>query len=348
MLNGKSFTADCTLVPGVPNVFKLTCENEDDLGAEVTLRTDAAGQVGGAETTSTEGDVTVKTEVPGMGGVGDVPGPASPGQAAAGLLIPSLLAAVLRGLLGGGGGRPVSPVAPRPATPPPPGPPLDGKQAADGKAGTSLKPPPPPPPPVVDATTARALATFDKLSQLAAGNNNPDLAAAVEKAAREALGPDGKVSPERWAAAKAELKQALTRYEQSGDKPTWIAADVARSAARATYDLGAGAATGVAGIATGLGSLGWSAVKGAVGVVAHPIDTTVSAVQAVGQWADNNCPEIKQGFDRGVAEGKLGEVAGHAFAGFGFAVCQAGKALGNFVRNDVLPIDEVKSLFGAY
>ncbi len=110
-VSGEAMTASCEMAPRVVNVFKITAENEARLGAEFTLTFDATGKLVGAKTTSAEGDVT--SDAPGvgsgsgpvgLGGVGNVPGPATQGQAAAGILTPALLAILLHGLLGGGGG----------------------------------------------------------------------------------------------------------------------------------------------------------------------------------------------------------------------------------------------------
>jgi hypothetical protein len=67
----------------------------------------------------------------------------------------------------------------------------------------------------------------------------------------------------------------------------------------------------------------------------------------VGNWAEANCPRIREEFNRNLAAGEYGRAATAAFAGFGFAACQAGKAVKAYVRDEVLPVDELKSLFSA-
>jgi hypothetical protein len=121
-LSGEAMTASCEMAPRVANVFRITADNEARLGGEFTLTFDANGKLVGAKVTSAEGDLTTDApgltgpegggSVAGLGGVGNVPGPATQGQAAAGILTPALLAILLHGLLGGGGGGGTTPPVP--------------------------------------------------------------------------------------------------------------------------------------------------------------------------------------------------------------------------------------------
>jgi len=117
-VTGTTFSASCERAPGVGNVFKITADNEARLGAEVTLAFDRSGKLLDVRTTSVEGDVTTEAARPpaGLGGAGQVPGPATPAQAAAGILTPALLGLLLHGLLGGRGDE-----GPTPPPPVPPG-----------------------------------------------------------------------------------------------------------------------------------------------------------------------------------------------------------------------------------
>ncbi len=120
-LSGQAMTASCELVPRVVNVFRITADNEAGLGGELTLTFDASGKLASAKVTSAEGDLANDAPgvmgnegggVSGLGGAGNVPGPATQGQAAAGILTPALLAIILHGLLGGGGGGGTPPPVP--------------------------------------------------------------------------------------------------------------------------------------------------------------------------------------------------------------------------------------------
>lgn len=149
-----SFTAECDYVPDVTNQFKIVFDNEAQLSAEQTITMNADGTGGKQTTTDKSGNTTVEvpppsTEVPGLGPVGNVPGPESVIKGIIGVIAPGLvgiLGGLISGILGGGT-VPPPPVGPKgPQAPPkrPEGPddkkkPVDDKKKKEGKTKEQIE-----------------------------------------------------------------------------------------------------------------------------------------------------------------------------------------------------------------
>lgn len=142
--SNNSFVAECAFERGVPNQFKIVFDNEAQLSAEQTINVNADGKVGSQTTTDASGNTTVDAplpegDIPGLGQVGNVPGPEDVIKGVIGVVAPGLVG-VLGGLISGilGGGKVPPPVPPAPPTKPVPPPkkptgPDDKKKKPEGK-----------------------------------------------------------------------------------------------------------------------------------------------------------------------------------------------------------------------
>ena len=150
--------------------------------------------------------------IPGLGGAGKVPGPASILSGIVGTLVPGVIG-ILGGLVGGlrRGAPPSTPRPPAPRGPrrrPPPPPPA--RQVA--RAPAKPLPPPPkrapkPPPPPDEAT--RLKNRLDELEKRAKQSGNDGLRKWVENTRKEAFNPDGSVNREKISEARSKLGEAL-------------------------------------------------------------------------------------------------------------------------------------------
>jgi len=132
-----SFSAECDYVPRTDNQFKIVFDNEAQLSAEQTINMNADGTGGQQTTTDKTGNTTVNVpppEIPGLGPVGNLPGPESIIEGIIGVVAPGLvgiLGGLLSGILGGGGTVPTVP----PVVPQVPKPPLKKPTGPDGQPG---------------------------------------------------------------------------------------------------------------------------------------------------------------------------------------------------------------------
>lgn len=122
--NGR-FTASCDFAPKVDNTFRIVFDNADQKSAEQNISFSAQGKFIQNTTTNAVGNTQVNVPIavtPGLGSVGNIPGPASLIQGILGVVAPGVLG-ILGGLLGGlfGGGTsvppPISPQTPPPTSP---------------------------------------------------------------------------------------------------------------------------------------------------------------------------------------------------------------------------------------
>lgn len=404
------FHASCERVAGVGNVFKLTADNEAGLGAEVTLAFDASGRFLGLHTTSTEGDVTVEGRPPaGLGGAGSVPGPATAGQAAAGILTPALLGLLLHGLLGGSGGG---------SGPPPPKPtgrgrthrgtgegaapdvepegddsgtgadaegegdgaggkggvakgrhgkPTAGREGGTGGAstpppagahgGAASQPAAPKPAAAAAGPAAPALAgperdALDQLGRLenrARFSHSDVLTKALADARASCVRPDGSIDLDRWKASSGAIRDAFGAYGREGAEPNSYVGDVVREVGYAPVEAIGKAGSTAAGLVRGIGGLAVSGVKGIGSIVEgilHPGYFATGAKAKVNEWVAKNCPGESKALRDAMMDGRPLDALASMARTAGTAGGQLLSAAAHFMKSEVLPVDEIQSLFG--
>jgi hypothetical protein len=289
---------------------------------------------------------------PGLGGVGEVPGPADPVQGLLGMLAPGLLG-ILGGLLfsgGGGGGTPVAPGTPTAPGGPAPGGGGPGSDPApgDGPAGTQ-GPSPVGTSPGGGITTQGAINALTLAMNQAVDTNNTAMADAVNNAQSDLLDANGNVIPEKYAAAIKAIREA------SGTDPKQISAtdfsdpnsdtDAALKAARDTW-LGKKVEAGA------------GAVVGAVSSTGHNLALLADAawnwkyfLKGAEAATQNVAPAESQAMDSALADGRYLDALGAGAMKYGKGYLAANDAVnkvGATIATDMvvgmLPVDEVKTL----
>lgn len=269
--------------------------------------------------------------VPGMTGVGPMPGPGSLGQALVGTLLPPLLITLgqlLAGVRGGAG------VPPLPVAPPKPNAPAGAPPAA---------PTPPPARPAVPAIDPVWKQRLDRLEQVAKHDRNGALAAAVQTVRSQLGGPR---DPKAWAAAQQQLKDALGQLDQALPKPNGVGWDAAASVVGGVRDTAVqagGAIRDAGGAIAGFPGSVWQGLKGIGNGLLNPGHFVAGVNGLARDWVAKNLKTESQAFVQGLKDGKLGAALGALGQGM---VKAAGSALGaawEKVGKSVLPVDELKS-----
>lgn len=205
---------------------------------------------------------------PGIGGIGDLPGPDNLAQTLAGILLPGIVG-ILGGILAGTEGG-IKPEAP-PDEPRPEGPEGEDEETDDDDAGEdgsdSRRKKRRPAAGGMDPATRHAqnvLDIFDKRSEI---DHNPKLKALADKARATAFKPDGNIDPEKWAQIKEEMRDAIS--DQIG--PTGIASTIIIE--------------------------NQAIAEGVYNTAADAVDKTKEGVQVVGDGISKAARSVKEGFE---------------------------------------------------
>ncbi|MGE4070344.1 MAG: hypothetical protein AB7E72_04150 [Lysobacterales bacterium] len=324
----------------------------------------------------TPSGVAVDGVVPGLNGIGDLPGPRNGIEALVGTLGPGalgLLGALLSGLLTAPGPLPQPPAPPqsprrrrRPGDhgdadsapdadddnedekgdsehPDRGGAPATTRRRRGGKDGDAAKPQPAPPPGPGDHVRRR----LEQMRRIAERNGNRELKEAIDRAASLGFGANGRFNPEAWKAAQKELWAARDRSLGQIPSPNSALRDALGSgvvAVGSALGQGARAAGSMVG---GLASLVSGGVRGAAAIgdaVVHLPSFVRGANDCVGQWADRNASTEKRIFTEGMRDGRVGDaLIGLAMGGVKAGAGIAGRAA-SFIKKDVLPWEEVGAL----
>ncbi len=186
---------------------------------------------------------------------------------------------------------------------------------------------------------------LNHLNSFARRNNNPELASIVDKYKNSLVGPDGKVRPEAWNALRNEVRGAIDKWAQSGEKPnSWIwDAGASALGAGKEFVVQVGGVIKDAAIWVGTKELELG------DALLHPIDTwnsmkeTGKAVLAnTMNWMDEHIGrDLAREFNSAMKDGRYWD----AMKAFGKAEGILLTELGKTIGKEILPIDEIKSFF---
>ena len=277
---------------------------------------------------------------PGLGGIGDVPGPADPVQGLLGVLAPALigvLGAVLLGGAGGGGtGTPVAPGGPGGA----------GSPGGSGGSGGPGGPGPTGTSPGGDGITTQG--AIDKLTYAmnqAVATNNTAMAEAVSNAQADLLDADGNVIPGKYAAAIKAIRAAAglgAGLAGTGDfyDPN-SGTDAALKAARDSW-LGKKVDAGVGSVVSFASSAGHG-----ISQIADALWNPRYFLKGLEAATQNVAPAESQAMDSALADGRYLDALGAGAMKYGkgyFAGYQAVGSVGVSMVTGMLPVDEIKTL----
>lgn len=372
--NGR-FTASCDFFKGVENTFRVVFDNADEKSAEQNVTLSPSGQFVRNTTTGADGNTQVGASVPvspGLGPVGNIPGPKNLVQGVLGVLGPGVLG-ILGGWLSGilGGGRVPPPTPPTggkpPAAPPKP---LDPKnkpkfplQKPDPKGKTTQektngsdknKPPEKPkkpdkPKPPNDPATQSAQNTLKYVEGRPNLMKDPQIKDLVKAAKESCFTPDGKVIPDKWNAVKEALKNAVNPGPETGS--SGIASETIKAIGKTVKDVASEVGGAVKNIGIGIKDGVVAAGKGfkAIGdAVLNPGYFVKGVNESFKNWIRTNAPEAPKQFVDALKEGRYLDAVKTILVTegklFGSAIMGIGKGLVGIVK-EMLPYEEVKSLF---
>lgn len=270
---------------------------------------------------------------PGLGGVGTVPGPANSTQGLVGMLAPGLLGLLGGALFGGLGGGTTAPVVP------------GGPVGSGGQA------------PVSDAATRAARDELTRLWNRANATKNPALGDAVTRAFAQAFDANGDLIPEKWAALRAEIRDAVTYKPSVLDRyyglPDAIRApgDALKAGVWTIGDTAGAIGEGAVNLVRGVGSGIYSAGKGLVQIgdaIAHPKMFAKGLDDTVRSFVTENTGAEGKEFTQALRDGRYLDALDADLRGtaklFGAAASKTGSKVWGVAR-DLLPVDEVESFF---
>ncbi|MBU0608164.1 MAG: hypothetical protein KKI08_09755, partial [Armatimonadetes bacterium] len=315
--------------------------------------------------------------IPGLGGAGKVPGPATIIEGIVGTLVPGII-----GILGGlivGLRRPQVPTSPppgprRPPSRPPPPPPGERTKVPPPPYKPPLKPPPPP-----GDEAAKLREKLDRMRKRADRIRKPELTKWADDTGKAALKPDGTVDQEKLKESYDKLGGLFNIPDPEAGKGVLdhvkdlagLGLDVTKGLAgglagamtggdttegqvyvkaglNTVYDAGAAIAGGIKTFVGGLVGIPGQVVDG-VGVISR----TVRDLKYFGRglddkarnWINTEGAADKEAFRNAMKEGRYLDALGNLAKGVG----NMGLALGGKVwevAREFLPADEIKSFFG--
>lgn len=308
--------------------------------------------------------------VPGLNGAGELPGPRNAAEGLVGTFGPAalgLLGALLSGLLAPPGQPPQKPpLRPRRATRRKGDERDKASQAEDtqepadddGKAPEEPRKQPPGGPqqprrrsgsraPAPDDPGTHVRERLEQLRRNAERSGHHELGAAIDRAIERSFDRDGRLDPESWKQAQAELKGVRDSAWRNLAAPTSLPGDLIRMG---PYALGRGVLSGfeaAGGMLVGIGRIGVGAVKSVADfgdAIFHPGHFTRGASDAIGRWAERNAATEKRIIEEGLRQGRTGDaLIGLAMGGVKAGIAAA-KAVGGFVKREILPWEEIESL----
>lgn len=284
------------------------------------------------------GDAEAET-VPGIGGVGPLPGPADLRQALVGLLGPTLIGLIGHLASGRGGRGPTAPHKPRPP------PPRRRKTEPRRKEGSDKTAPPARTP---DDEAARVQAVLDRLSDRAWSTGSVELGEAVAKARREAIGPDGKLDPLAWREAQREIREALGKLHRNIGEPNGWVYDSLAAGVGAVGELGVGVVKGAGNLLLGLGQTllnGLSGLQRIGEAILNPGTFLRGLKEVLGTWTDKHAAAERQAFNEALRDGRVGDALRSLGRGAVKGVGHLGAKAWEYLRKDVLPWDEISSFW---
>jgi hypothetical protein len=270
---------------------------------------------------------------PGLGGVGNLPGPADGTQGLIGMLGPGfigLLGGVLFGGLGGGTTAPVGP---------------GGPVGTGGRAPTG------------DAAARAARSELTRLLNRAGVLKNQAMADAVNRAQAGAFDANGNLIPERWAALRQEIRNVAGAKTSLLDAyynlPDEIRApgDALSAGASTIGDTVGAVGDGAVNLIKGVGSGIYSAGHGLMQIgdaIAHPRMFARGLDDMAREFVTQNTgPEGKE-FTQALRDGRFFDALGADLRAttklLGAGASEAGSKVWGVAR-DLLPVDEVESFF---
>lgn len=185
---------------------------------------------------------------------------------------------------------------------------------------------------------------LEQLRRMAESKGSRELLAAIDKAMAQGFGKDGKFDPEAWKAAQKDLWAVRDRAWKNLSGPN----SLFRDALGVTFGAPAqGAMMGIRAAGSMIGGLmvgGYKGIK-AIGDAALHLGTFLrGAGETISQWADKNAVTEKKGFTEGLRDGRVGDALIYLGMGTLKAGYQAGGKVVNFIKRDILPVDELSSL----
>ncbi|MDO8689845.1 MAG: hypothetical protein Q7R39_07515 [Dehalococcoidia bacterium] len=185
-----------------------------------------------------------------------------------------------------------------------------------------------------------------QLGNLANKHKDPALADLYNKYKDRLTGPDGKPRPEEWQKLRDEFQKITQGRVDAGEKPnSWIW-DVAATPFRTVKEAGGMVGGVLVDFGTGVGTV----LVGVGNAIIHPMDTATGVAQGLGnimintgRWLDTipGMKETAKDFRDAMKEGRYGDALGDWAKVTSTILWEGGKAVGH----EMLPIDEIKSLF---
>ena len=217
-----------------------------------------------------------------------------------------------------------------------PGTRLPGISAAPSAPPTSGLPP---------LTAPDAMARLGRLSQFARRSGNPELTRILDRYGKSLVGPDGKVRQDQWDRLRQEVRSAVEKWSQSGEKPnSWIW-DAGSSVIQAGAEFGRQVGGVIKDAAIWVGTKELEIAD----ALLHPVDTLDSLKQTgkavlvnTMNWMDQHIGrEVAHQFQDAMKEGRYWD----ALKAFGRAEGRLISEVGKSLATEMLPVDEIKSFF---
>lgn len=314
---------------GTETAFE-TKTHTQDFKNELTLKA-SSGEAGQAEEEqSAEGSQEdqgagtseeSRTILPGINGIGDIPGPDSPLEAVAGLLVPGIIG-ILGGLImGGGAGLAEPPASEPPATEP----------SDDGRV-----------PPAVDPATRNARDLLDMFDKRAHIDRQPDVWKIVNDARKDAFDPNGNLIPEKWAEVNSKLRDAISEHAGEPGEVSIVREhiDGVINSAEQVKDV-----TGE--LLTGAGDALRKGFGGVADGIMNPADFFRGVREGVLDWSHKNTEDWRK-FGTDVSQSFEKEGPGSALQVITENLVNSEKKLWGGIwetGKEFLPVEELKSFF---
>lgn len=263
--------------------------------------------------------------LPGINGIGDIPGPDSLPEAAIGLLIPGIIG-VFGGLVAGGGG---TGLAEPPTGEEPEGP--EEPSSDEEAASRSFDP--------ATRHAKNVLDIFDKRTQL---DKNPELKELADKARETAFDADGKVIPEKWNEIKDQMRDAIITHAGDPGEVSIVREhiDGVINSAEQAKDIGGD-------LLTGIGDYLKKGFGGIADGIMHPADFFRGVREGVLDWSHQNTEDWRQFGDK-LSHSFKEEGPGSAIQVLTESLVDSEKKLWGGIwqtGKELLPVEEIESLF---
>lgn len=351
-----SFQGTTTVYYSDYEAYKVTHSNrphDKDLDETLKLTVIKGGQPQPGETASDEkenaehedggngsnGQEENKDSLPGLGSIGDIPGPDNPLEAAAGLLLPGIIG-IIGGLLMGGGGTGLAepPTEESPETDPD----ESDKDDEGGDEGSDKDPLERGP---LDPATEHAKHVIDIFDKRSVIDKNVDLKEVIDQARERAFDENGKLIPAEWTNIENEMRDAIKAHAGEPGS-TSIIGETIDGIANTAEDIPAKVKYGLEETATGIGKGLKNSAEGWGKLIMYPEDFARGLLEGVKDWNQKNTQEwdaLNQAMDQASQkEGELGVMKVMADS----YIKSGGKLLGAILEigKGLLPVEELEVL----